>query len=616
MGTVYKAFDPARARVVCVRVLSPELLADAPRLERFRRDLKTSAALVHDNLLRTYGEGRDGDLVYAVAEYVDGGALTDRQEGSRLTLAEAIRVLRGVADGLGAAHRAGLVHGDLSPRHVFVSKDLSVVKVGGFGTAGPVEARAAARTTTLALARVVSELYRAPELINGDGSATVRCDIYSLGVIAYEAMTGKLPVGRFSLPSDVNNQVPLRLDPIVLKCLATDPANRYQSVAALVADLDTVVEVVDLRLLSEVTRLSGGRLFGTKKIPNPLKTQPARLRKFVVPAALALAAVATIVGLLLRGPGGLLPRVDLPGTAAAPGDPATAAERSAPGADPRAAASPDQAPLPSEPVTSAPAAAPLPSSALPNVAIVMPPTTASAPLSPPAPGPPAPSPRAPGRSSAPAPAGPAASAATPAGSGRASAAPAPGAGPAIPAETPAVTRPPRAADQRAAGNLFTEARSLINRGKDVEARAKLAVIGENHSQTNWFVPAMMVKIDLEDRLGLREPDPAVGQAVPASVHTKVLLTQRAPLHSTSEAALWQLGEFYNGVQQYPMAVQAYVHLATRFPTTRLEAWFRAGEIIELRLKNGADARAAYLKVPPTSARFGEAQERARRLAGR
>ena len=445
----------------------------------------------------------------------------------------------------------------------------------------------------------------------------MRSDIYSLGVIAYEAMTGKLPVGKFSLPSDVNNQVPLELDPIVLKCLATDPAQPYQSVAAFVADLDKVEEVVDYRLLNELKRLSGGRLFGTKKIPNPLKTRPARLPKFVVPAALALAAVATIVGLLLRGRGGLLPRVDSPGTAAAPGDPATAAEPSAPGADPLAAASPDQAPLPSEQVTSAPAAAPLPSSALPNVAIVTPPTTASAPLSPPAPGAPAPSPRAaaPGRSSAPAPAGPAASAATPAGSGRASAAPAPGAGPAIPAETPAVTRPPRAANQRAAGNLFTEARSLINQGQDVEARAKLAAIGERYSQTAWFVPAMMVKIDIEDRRGLREPDPVVGQVVPASLRTKLLLTQRAPLHSTSEAALWQLGEFYDGSSSTPWRSRhtwSWRRVFRHAPRGVVQGRRNRRTAPEER----GGARAAYLKVPPTSARFGEAQERARRLAGR
>ena len=137
LGIVYKAFDQAHARVVGLRVLSPEFLADPPRLERFRRDLRALAAVGHENLLRTLDQGEDSGLVYVVSEYVDGGALFDVLERSRLTLAEAIHVVRDVADALGAAHRAGLVHGDLNPRSVFVSRDLAVAKLGGFGCADP-----------------------------------------------------------------------------------------------------------------------------------------------------------------------------------------------------------------------------------------------------------------------------------------------------------------------------------------------------------------------------------------------------------------------------------------------------------------------------------------------
>ena len=104
------------------------------------------------------------------------------------------------------------------------------------------------------------------------GEASERSDVYSLGVIAYEAMTGKLPVGRFSLPSDANKQVPLELDPIVLKCLAADPAQRYQSVAAFVADLDKVEQVVDYQLINELKRLSGGRLFTRKEARNAARS--------------------------------------------------------------------------------------------------------------------------------------------------------------------------------------------------------------------------------------------------------------------------------------------------------------------------------------------------------
>jgi hypothetical protein len=595
LGTVYKAFDQAHARVVTVRALSPELVSDALRLDRFRRDVKASAALVHENVVRTYGELQDGDLVCTVTEYVEGGGLADRLHDARLTPAEAIRVLHGVADGVAAAHRAGIVHGDLNPRHVLVSKDLSVVKVGGFGSAGAAPPREAARTAALVLERMSSELYRAPELAGG-GTASERSDVYSLGVMAYEAMTGKLPVGKFSLPSDVNSQVPLTLDPIVLKCLATDPSQRYQSVAALVTDLDKLEEVVDFRLLSEVKRLSGGRLFGSKQGPAHRANRPGRAPKFLGLAALAvvlLTGAAAGVIWLLHGPRSVPPEAAVPEATSAPSHPAPAP---APAPEAGAARSKEQAPLAS--------------AGLPGMQELATPMTASPPRSGMPIEPPAP------QASTPAPPGPGvATRAVPAG--RAGVSSAAAAEPAKPAVAPPPAKPVRPGDlQRDAGDLFTEAQSLIKKGKDADARAKLALIGEVYSASRYFVPAMMVKIDIEDRLALREPDAVIGRPVPASVRTKHLLAERAPQHPTAEAALWQLGEFYAGIQQYALAVEAYQKLATRFPTTRLDAWFRAGEIAEQRLNKRADACEAYLKVPPTSPRYKDAQERARKLASR
>lgn len=601
-GAVYQALDQAHARPVRLRALPPELVTDAPRLARFRRALQATSALDHDNLLRTYGEVRHGDVVYAVEAPMDGGALAERLERSRLTLAEAIRVIRGVADGLGAAHRAGLVHGDLNAGNVLVSKDLSAVKIGGFGAGCRPRMSPAARTATLALARVESELYRAPELASG-GEATARSDIYSLGVVAYEVMTGKLPVGKFSLPSDVNSQVPLALDPIVLKCLATDPARRYQDVAALVRDLDTVEEVVGLRLLSEVSHLSVRRWFGSKRVAAPRRKAASRGPRYVVAgiALIGLAAAGAFV--LLRVPGPFLPQAGTP--SAAPGSAEPAAE---------------------VPPLLEPAAelAPLVSSALPGMPAlatpmaVAPALLATEPEPPVPPGPVVAKPPATLAARAPPDRATPAAPLVPPGAGRSGAPPPDVSGPTTkPADAPAAARPAStAASQREAGSLYNEARVLIKKGQDAEARTKLALVGERYSDTIWFVPAMMVKIDLEDRKALRETDAVAGQAVPASVLTKRLLTERAPTHTTSEAALWQLGEFYDGIRQYAAAVEAFTRLGTRFPKTRFEAWFRAGEIAERRLKKRDDARAAYLKVPAASAHFKEAQERAAGLAPR
>ena len=602
LGVVYKAFDQANARVVGLRVLSPEFLADPPRLERFRRDLRALAAVGHENLLRTLDQGEDGGLVYVVSEYVDGGALFDVLERSRLTLAEAIHVVRDVADALGAAHRAGLVHGDLNPRSVFVSRDLAVAKLGGFGCADPSLPAGAVRTTALARARIVSDLYRAPELAGGQGTPTVCSDVYSLGVIAYQAMTGKLPLGKLSLPSDVNKQVPLELDPIVLKCLATDPAQRYQSVAALLADLDKVEEVVDDRLLKELQRLSGGRLFAKKEAQRPDRRRVARAPVYLGLAAIGLVTVAVIGALLLRGRSETRERAD------APAAPAGASVQPSPEAPPPASAPPPPSAAGGAP-PSAPAEAPAPSvlvssavspSTLTAAPGAPPPQQAAAAARPAAPVPSPPAQSAGGRSGAP-PAG-TESAAKPASSA-----------PRKPAPGPA----PAAADpEKSAGALYTEAQALIKQGKDLDARTMLGVIGERYSETRWFVPAMMVKIDIEDRRTLQEPDPVIGQKAPASMRTKRLLAERAPRHPAAEAAWWQLGESYEKMKLYDLAAQACVELATQFPNTRLDAWFKAGEISERRLKNKDRARAAYLRVPPASARYREAQDRARKLADR
>jgi hypothetical protein len=585
LGTVYKAFDQAHARVVGIRVLSPELLADPPRLERYRRGLRALAAAGHENLLQTIEQGQDGDLVYVVSEYVDGGTLFDVMERSRPTLAEAIHVLRSVADALEAAHRAGLVHGDLSPRSVFVARDLSVAKVGGFGCADASAPPGTVRTAALARARIASDLYRAPELSGSQGAVTVCSDVYSLGVIAYQAMTGKVPLGKLNLPSDVNRQVPLELDPIVLKCLATDPAQRYQSVAALLADLDKVEEVVDDRLLNELNRLSGGRLFAKKEAPRPAKGRIARAPLYLGLAAIGLVTVAVIGALLLRGRG------DTPEGADAPAAPAAAYAQPSPAAPPPSAASgappsaPAAAPPPLEATAPPQSWASLPAGAAARLPVIEPSL---------------PAPSSVARSDAPR-------------AGTESAAKPAASAPRKPAPGPV---PPAPDPEKSAGALYTEAQALIKQGQDLEARTKLALIGERYSETRWFVPAMMVKIDVEDRRSLREPDPVVAQIAPASMRTKRLLTERAPQHPAAEAAWWQLGESYDKMKRYDLAVQACVELATRFPNTRLDAWFKAGEISERRLKTKDGARAAYLKVPPTSARYREAQDRARKLAGR
>jgi TolA-binding protein len=167
----------------------------------------------------------------------------------------------------------------------------------------------------------------------------------------------------------------------------------------------------------------------------------------------------------------------------------------------------------------------------------------------------------------------------------------------------------------AAAALFTEARTLLNNRNMDEARKRLAVIGASYPQTSWFVPAMSAKIKLEDDANLREVDSVSGATVPASLLTRRLLVQNAPKHPTSEVTLWWLGEKYDDLKLYQFAADAYSQLGTQFPNTRFDAWFRAGELFERRLNNKNAARAAYLRVPTTSSKYRDAQNRSQRLGG-
>ena len=169
-------------------------------------------------------------------------------------------------------------------------------------------------------------------------------------------------------------------------------------------------------------------------------------------------------------------------------------------------------------------------------------------------------------------------------------------------------------DPRVAAALFDEARLLERtRAGDAEIRRRLAIIGDEYPTSSWFVPAMLAKIAIEDKAKLKELDPTVGVTVPASLLTRRLLVERAPLHPAAEQALWKLGEMFEGLKDYRQAVGMYVKLGTTFPATRLDAWFRAAELYERKLNADDEARSAYLNVPTTSSRYRDAQARAKKL---
>ena len=147
------------------------------------------------------------------------------------------------------------------------------------------------------------------------------------------------------------------------------------------------------------------------------------------------------------------------------------------------------------------------------------------------------------------------------------------------------------------------------RGRENETRGLLKDLAAGHPDTQLGAQSLLMKAELLDRLKDREVDPGLGASVPASLPSYRLLNERFPGDPVAEHALWRLGNMYDDLKRYELAAQAFDTLGTRFPDTRYDAWFRAGELYERRLKDIDKARAAYARVPPSSPRYRDAQRR-------
>ena len=249
MGAVYEARQTRLDRTVALKVLPPELRRDAAFAGRFRREAKALAKLGHPSIVTVFDfgaappgdDGRDGPF-YLVMEFVDGPDLRAvLRRDPRPSPAETLAIVRQIGAALDYAHGRGVVHRDVKPENVLLSRD-GTVKLADFGLAklaGPEDASAADAPTTLTRAGQVmgTPQYMAPEQLTGGAAVDHRADLYAVGVLLYELLTGALPLGRYEPPS-VRADVPAGWDAIVHRALEVDPAARYPTAAALLADLD------------------------------------------------------------------------------------------------------------------------------------------------------------------------------------------------------------------------------------------------------------------------------------------------------------------------------------------------------------------------------------------
>ncbi len=227
MGMIYKARQPQLDRVVALKILSPELRRDPAFAGRFSREAQALAKLSHSHIVSIFDFGQAGPFYYFLMEFVDGVTLRDRIERKDFSPEEARRMVREICDALQFAHEEGIVHRDIKPSNILIDKkgrikvaDFGLAKLAG-GNRPDTEERG---QTTLVLG---TPHYMAPEQVERPNQVDHRADLYALGVVLYETLTGELPLGRFELPS-TRARVDPRLDAVILRALAKDPRRRFQ----------------------------------------------------------------------------------------------------------------------------------------------------------------------------------------------------------------------------------------------------------------------------------------------------------------------------------------------------------------------------------------------------
>jgi hypothetical protein len=244
MGTVYLAREPFLDRDVAVKVL-PSDLASGDARERFLREARTAAKLSHPNIVPLYTFGQAGELLYYVMGYVDGESLETRlRRERRLTFDEARRMTSEISDALEYAHQLGVVHRDVKPDNVLLDRHSGRAMLTDFGVA---KQRATQETLTQTGVIVGTPHYMSPEQASGERAIDGRSDIYSLGVIAYRMVTGRLPFEGSLMrdvlaqhatrapvpPAQIIASLPVDLDTVITRALAKDPAERWPNAHAV-----------------------------------------------------------------------------------------------------------------------------------------------------------------------------------------------------------------------------------------------------------------------------------------------------------------------------------------------------------------------------------------------
>ena len=251
MANVYLARDTILDRRVAVKVLRGDLAGDEKFVRRFQREALSASSLSHPNIVEIYDVGEDEGNFYIVMEYIEGKTLKQLiKKRGVLSLSETMDIMLQLLDALASAHDSYIIHRDIKPQNIMI-KDSGLVKITDFGIAVALNSTELTQTNSV----MGSVHYLPPEQASGKGS-TIRSDIYSLGILMFEMLTGKVPFNGDSaveialkhmkepLPSvrEINPVVPQSVENIILKAAAKNPKNRYHDVRQMAEDIKTCLD--------------------------------------------------------------------------------------------------------------------------------------------------------------------------------------------------------------------------------------------------------------------------------------------------------------------------------------------------------------------------------------
>jgi serine/threonine protein kinase len=648
---VYKADDLSLGRAVALKLVPTALSTDYARIARFRHEARTASSLNHPNICTIYEIAEHDGRHFIAMELLEGQVLSSIIGGRPLEAYRAIELAIQIADALDAVHREGIVHRDIKPANIFVTYR-DHVKILDLGLAmllpsGVVGATVMAPTGPFSKTIGGTIPYMSPEQTRGD-ELDPRSDLFSTGIVLYEMLTGRRAftggdtaaimeaIGNDSPvpPRELNPGVPLELERIVGKALEKNRNLRFQTAADLRADLQRIKRDFD-----SATAVMVRSSIDSRRTPPASAVVRSATRRWMIRRGssgfnvLAGSALAVLALVSLRS----LRRTSE--SVADPARPVAAARASdvqLPYAGPSGSASSRGGPRAAGSATPPGGLDGQHPKAIQTAAGTTPSLSAPVKLS---------STSTVGRGDAAAPARNLASANEELRVARAKfdaklfdqalgtlqgIVSKEGAGEAaisayflmatiheqrdriedaMATYLEIITR--YRADSRAPEALFRFAQNTLRShrpGKEAEARKLFGDVAFGYSQSSWAPRALVARGDLEDRLKLYQWDQVLATSAPSALATYRQVATQYPESPATETALWRLGELYVGIKRYDLAAQTFTEVASRYPHTEFDAWFRAANLLDKRLHDDNRAGAAYAHVPPLSPHFKDAQK--------